>query len=252
MFLSRREALLELNVENLDLSFDDKFLANEKLTWLPWVGVNFQATTSRTLVLGESTYNWSPSSQVVQNRINKNDHLRLVHQNNAIKFKGKSEYTRNFERAVFNTKKLTPIKSKELWHSVAYHNLVLRCMKNVKARPKYDDYVAGWNETFHLFDLLGIEQCFCYGLEDKKIQAFKDVAALHNYQFEVRSFPKIGKNTPKIITLTVNEKPIKIVFLRHPSSFFSWRKWAAFMQSHAPLITLTSASSATSTQPIVE
>ncbi len=244
--------MLELNLDNLDLSLDDKFLGNEKLTGLPWVGVNFQSATPRTLVLGESTYNWNPSSLTVQDRIKKNDHLRLVHQNNAIKFKGQSEYTRNFERAVFNTKRPTPLKAKELWHSVVYHNLVLRCMKNLKSRPKYDDYVAGWHETFKLFELLNVDQCVCYGLEDKKIQAFKDVAGLGNYKFEVQTFPKIGKNTPRIITLNINERTIKIAFIRHPSSFFSWRKWAVFMQQHTPVITLTSASSATSTQPTTE
>jgi len=248
----REKVLLELDLENLDLSFDDKFLENEKLTWLPWVGVNFQSANPRTLVLGESTYNWSPSSETVQERIKKNDHLRLIHQNNAIKFKGQSKYARNFERATFNTKKLTPLKAKELWHSVVYHNLVLRCMKNLKSRPKYDDYVAGWHETFKLFELLNVDQCVCYGLEDKKIQAFKDVAGLGNYKFEVQTFLKIGKNTPRIITLNINERTIKIAFIRHPSSFFSWRKWAVFIQQHTPVITLTSASSATSTQPTTE
>ncbi len=244
--------MLELNLENLDLSFDDKFLENDKLTWLPWVGVNFQSVVPRTLVLGESTYNWNPSSETVQERINKNDHLRLVHQNNAIKFKGNSKYTRNFERAVFNTKKPTSLKAKELWHSVAYHNLVLRCMKNLNARPKYDDYVAGWHEAFKIFELLNIDRCVCYGLEDKKIQSFKEVANLCGHKFDVQVFPKIGKNTPRIITLYINGKPIKVAFIRHPSSFFSWRKWAVFMQQHTPVTTLTSASSATSTQPTTE
>lgn len=223
--------MLELDLENLDVSFDDEFFKNEKLTWLPWVGVNFQTTTVRTLVLGESTYNWNPSSQTVQDRIKKNNHLRLVHQNNAIKFKAKSEYTRNFERAVFNNKKVTPLMAKQLWHSVVYHNLVLRCMKDVKARPKYDDYLVGWPETFKLFELLNVEQCICYGLEDKKIKAFKEAATLYGYEFKVQKFSKIGKYTPKIITLNINNKLIKIAFIRHPSSFFSWKNWAVFMKN---------------------
>ncbi len=229
--------MLELNLENLDLSFDDEFLKNENLTWLPWVGTNFQSSTTRTMVLGESTYNWNPSSETVQERIKKNDHLRIVHQNNAIKLNKNSQYTRNFERAVFNIKTPTQLNAKELWHSVAYHNLVLRCMQNLKARPKYDDYVAGWNEVFKIFELLNIDQCICYGLEGQKIQSFKDAASLLNYQFEVQKFQKIGKHTPRIILLHINGRPIKIAFIRHPSSFFSWRKWAIFMQQHTPVNT---------------
>lgn len=227
--------MLELHLENLDLSFDDQLIKNDKLTWLPWIGVNFRSSLPRTLVLGESTYNWNPTDNVVQERIKTKEHLRVVHQNNGVKYVKSSTYTRNFEKAIFNTHKLNAIKSKQLWHAVAYHNLVLRCMNNLKARPNDNDYELGWKEVFYLFNILNIDQCISYGLEDKKIYALKKAAESMNYKITTKSLPKIGRYRPKTIEITMNERVIKLAFIRHPSSFFSWKKWAIFIREHTSL-----------------
>ncbi len=216
--------------QNFDLSFDDKFLANRNLTWLPRVGVNFQASELRTLVLGESVYNWDTVNQEVQKRINKNDHVRVLYQNQSIVKKPRDE--KNFERVIFNAKNIIPLKAQELWSSVVYHNLVLRCMENFQSRPKYDDYIFGWHEAFKLFQLLNIEQCVVYGLDRKKIEAFKEVANSSHYEVNEQIWPTITKATPKIMTLKINDNLVKVVFIEHPNTFLSWKKWADFMQQH--------------------
>ena len=54
--------------EALDLQFDAIFAAQESLPWWPWVGSQFHASPQRTMLLGESVYDWSPSNETCKQR----------------------------------------------------------------------------------------------------------------------------------------------------------------------------------------
>jgi len=73
-------------MEYIDTSFDKVFEKSNLFPRLPWIGKHFSNSNKRTLILGESTYNWAvknESRENIQERINQNDHLRIVHKNNA-------------------------------------------------------------------------------------------------------------------------------------------------------------------------
>lgn len=44
----------------LDTSFDGDFAARPNLPWWTWVGTGYSKTGPRTIVLGESIYDWGP------------------------------------------------------------------------------------------------------------------------------------------------------------------------------------------------
>ncbi|CAA6808049.1 MAG: Unknown protein [uncultured Sulfurovum sp.] len=220
----------------IDTKYDDSFINELKLPWLPWVGINFHISNPKVIILGESTYNWNPDDKKIMNRINNNNHLRVLHQNHAINPKSKSRYVRNIERAIFNIK--TPLYENKLnlWNSVIYHNLVLRYMPTIKSRPTYKDYIIGWKKYLHLINLLTVDECLVYGLESKKYNALIAVLKENNIEFQYKKLlTKVGRSYPRIIEFRINNLKHKVLFIRHPSSHFSWEKWGEIINENLSL-----------------
>jgi hypothetical protein len=222
---------LILDASNIDTSYDHLFEERHDLTWLPWIGKKFNAAKKRTLILGESTYNWSPKNEQVIERIKSKDHLRILHQNHALQINRKSKYVRNIERAIFQSKNPLPADKEMLWSTVAYHNLVLRPMATLKHRPNYNDYSHGWGEVLNLSSILDIDQCLVYGLEKDKIKSLLEIAKRQNIPFEHKKISGIGKSRSSVITMNISGRPFKFIFIRHPSAFFSWKNWGAFLKN---------------------
>lgn len=215
-------------LESIDISFDSKFEAMDALTWHPWVGRSFLSTSCKTMILGESVYD-IPKLENWSERLKSKDGLRITHNNHAMNPKKNSRFVRNIERALFQKKRPEASDVVTFWESVVYHNLVLRPMKTLKHRPRYSDYENGWEEVLKLVDLLEIDQALVYGLEKQKIKAFKDVIQMQGIELLWKKYPPIGRNLPRVAVLTLGQRKISVIFIRHPSSFFSWRKWGKFL-----------------------
>jgi hypothetical protein len=227
-----------VDTTKVDISYDHEFEKMPALKWWPWIGMEFKKAKNKTLILGESTYIWKAKSTNenerkeeeawIRGRISRNDHLRILHQNLVLKFDRDTKYARNVERAIFQSKTPSNVDKDKLWASVVYHNLVLRHMSTIKERPTPADYAGGWKEMLNLAMLLEIDQCIVYGLERKKIDALLSILKPHTERGELTFQPqKISKSSPIVITIKTNGRLLKILFIRHPSSFFSWKKWGA-------------------------
>ena len=219
-------------IEHVDTSFDLKLGQGAMFTWLPWIGKNYSSSKVKTLILGESTYNWETLSHKRENvdkRIGKDNHLRVVHNNNAMDFKRKSPYVRNIERALCLKKNPKHTEINQFWRNVAYHNLVLRPMPTLKHRPKYKDYVEGWFAFIELAKLIEVEQCVVYGVEAKKLKSIKEVLVsqdiTHSKIKKIK--PALSRSYARKMDIQLNNRNIEILFIRHPSSYFSWKKWGA-------------------------
>lgn len=137
------------------------------LMWLPWVGAAFRSNSEKTLILGESLYDYSGGDEVKKARIASRDSLRHRQIFHGILAKEKTRFLRNFERAVFMTKSPTADQRESLWSGVAFHNLVNRLLPSSKDRPISHDYLNGWKSTLKVIELLGVKKCVVYGLEKK-------------------------------------------------------------------------------------
>lgn len=230
---------MENLTDHIDTSFDDAFRKSNIYTWLPWVGKDFLASDTKTLIPGESTYNWEKDHgkrEKVNDRLKKTDHLRTVHKNNAIEFKGKSPYARNIERAILLKRKADKSEALRIWSNVAYHNLVLRAMHTVNHRPKYKDYLDGWYCFIELARTLPFTQCIVYGLEIDKIKSLKETLDAAGIEYDYKKIkPGIGKSFPKAMNINICGRKIKVLFVRHPSSFFSWKKWGHVLNAELNL-----------------
>lgn len=224
-----------LNYENIDTRFDDYFDKTLALTWLPWIGKSFFNTDKKTLILGESTYFWDQTPETSA-RIAKNDHLRILHQNHALNFNRDSKYVRNIERAIFNKKCPKDAEKELLWSSVAYHNLVLSPMANINQRPTDSQYHSGWIATLELIRKLEIEQVIVYGLEKSKWTFLVGLLKEKGIDYRrKKSEVAVGKHVPKKIVMKNDSLTTTLVFIRHPSAFFSWRKWATYLAQELSL-----------------
>jgi len=217
----------------IDTSFDAKFAARRSLPWWPWIGARFTRSLVRTMILGESVYDWDPKIGAAKRRYARADGLRITHGNHALNPRRDSPYVRNIERAIFLRRYPSDVQVRELWASVAYHNLVLRPMQTAKNRPAMTDYVSGWTEWLDLAALLGIEQCIAYGLEAHKIEALRRAARARQVSCVVREIgPSIGRHRARMATIEGTGISVRVLFIRHPSAFFSWRAWGQLIREH--------------------
>lgn len=211
-------------MNNIDHSFDALFQDRKSLPWLPWVGADFTVSPVKTMLLGESIYEWMPATGSAARRYEKSSGLRVTHDRCAMQFDKNAPYVRNIERAIFATAKPTDSQKHTLWTSVVYHNLVLKLLKSSKHRPPQPQLRTGWHEALDLCDMLGIEQCLVYGVSS--VQALQEVAAERNLHGRIKRLkPMVNRCYPWAGTLEYGERRLKLLFIRHPSSYFRWRDW---------------------------
>jgi len=221
---------------SLDISFDSAFADRASLPWWPWVGSQFAQSEARTMLVGESVYDWNPAGSDFKTRYAGSDALRITHRNHALNLRRKSPYARNIERAIFRAATPTDEQKLHLWSSVAYHNRVLVPLASSKRRPTHDHYLAGWQELLDLCRLLAVKQCLVYGLEDKKLQALKQTVDLRGGTCIIRQVPtKVGRFVPRVASVTDGDFTTELPLIRHPSAFFNWRRWGAVIHENLAL-----------------
>ena len=211
--------------------FDKALSDMEGINRLPWIGPSYTDSPCKTLILGESVYNWRPKDPTYIETISNPMNLRQLHVDHAINLKKNSRFVRNIERAVYKKKSPSSDEKIQFWNSVAYHNLVGRIMKTSKHRPSYNDYLYGWSVFEGVCNILSPEQIIVYGLERKKIQAFRDHFELGKFEIDIERGDAIGRSLPVTAIVKSPTKEIKVIFIRHPSAFFSWRKWGTFINN---------------------
>ncbi len=224
-------------MSHLDLSFDAKLEVRPTLPWLPWVGRLYAASPVRTLVVGESVYDWSETAaerETFNARYARRDGLRRTHNNHAMNFNRDSPYVRNIERALYGSTRPAEALKASFWTSVAYHNLVLEPLKSASHRPGRRQLRHGWVEALALCELLAVQQVLVYGVGSA--DALKHVAKEQGFDLHMRTLrPVINKCLPRVATLDNGKDTLKLLFIRHPSAFFSWDLWTAVLREHLAL-----------------
>lgn len=218
-----------------DTAFDEQLREVEGLVRLPWVGLNFKSQACKTLVLGESVYDWSPEKPGNLEKISEPGNLRRLHKSKALNFDNGAAFVRNIEKAIYSKEEPSNSEKAYLWDSVVYHNLVSRVLKSIDHRPTFNDYLAGWSVFDRVVSIFGVDQVLVYGLEQKKIKALTKYCNRSDNDLTIVERAKlpqrISRSHPRKIVLEKNGKQISMLFIRHPSAFFSWAKWAPVIRS---------------------
>lgn len=215
----------------LDLSYDHLFAARASLPWWPWVGGRYAVSPVKTMVVGESIYEWKEENRkLFQERYARTSGLRETHNNHALSFGRNSRYVRNLERAIFAVPTPTDEQKWALWTSVVYHNLVLSPLCGIEQRPSHTHFRKGWSEILDLCDLLCVEQLLVYGVSSAG--ALLEAAQSKGISCHIQKGPKLGRCTARLGLVDMGSVKIKLLFIRHPSEFFSWKRWGRVIREN--------------------
>lgn len=198
------------------------------LKWLPFVGESYFYIPKeyRMLVVGESHYNDGTEKGKLD--VDDIDWTRDMIQENAIEeIDWKTNIIPNFNKAMFREDDFNKDK---FWNSVVFYNFIQRSMDTIKNRPSQEEFKDDWNTFFDLIKIVKPKTCLFIGVSASNHL----MSAIEDSDFScvgiVRD-AKIGKVSSRTAILKdVENNEIKLVFIQHTSSFFSWKKWNSYLK----------------------
>jgi len=221
-------------LEDIDTCYDDQFATVDDLKWLPWIGKNYKdGSKNKLLLVGESHYDWGSHDSLMQ--LEDPDFTRwFIHAHTFENSSSSMKILRNTERALFQTD-LTEKQLFSFWRSVAYYNIVQRILSGRKERPDQSDFLKAWNVFFKVIEIVRPRCCLFCGVEASNYTAYFKMACEKNrYKSTgIEWLDAIGSTYPRIATLNSDDNyQCNLIFIKHPSSHFSWRNWGAFVNKH--------------------
>lgn len=229
--------------DDVDTRYDDALqTAARELHWLPWVGTNYAGLPreQRLLILGESHYHWKNETETaaeVSMYLAGREFTRyFVFDKGLRKPEKASKLVTGLTKAILGHQHNAQQKQ-QLWSATAYYNRVQRAMRSAKDRPDREDYCVAWDTFFPVLNILQPGYCLFAGVEiSGYVDELKAAAHRHGYVVSGPTYrPIIGRTAPRVATVTSAAGEVaKLVFIKHPSSFFSWQKWSRFLRDEIP------------------
>lgn len=211
-----------------DFSLDETILNQiNDLNYLPWLGIDFNK--NKTLIVGESFYLWEENvrnQKEIEEEVKDKNFLRKALSSQGlllVKDKKKHVFYRNIERLFFGVKNISQESRIKFWKSVAFHQFVQSPMKNNKERPTDNQYEKGATLLKEVCDFLEVKHCVFLGSDYSKFKLIKESYKSENFITQKKE--AIGNMKGRICIAKSNDKEIIFTFVRHPSAFFSWKKW---------------------------
>ncbi len=207
---------------------DPVFKKVENLKWIPWVGENYFTVPfeKRILIIGESHYHDNSRSSIAMH--NKVTFTRDVIKDMAINrnYYG-TKLFKNLHLAMFGNDQFD---TKKFWNAVSFYNFIQRPMRTNVERPNRNDWLIAWKVFAELCIILQPNICLFIGTSAAYyigdwIKQSKFLNQGVNWK------TKIGSSYAKTALLKHKNLPeVKLIFIRHCSSMFSWNKWHNFLQ----------------------
>ena len=216
----------------MDLTFDNKFDEYPSLTWLPYVGDRYTSISdpNKILIVGESHYHDNTDKSIEAHK--SANFTRFVVSDQAIgrNYWGTKLFP-NFHRALMGSDDFDSIK---LWNSLAFYNFIQRPMVTNQERPTKEDFMKGWDTFADVIKVLQPRTCIFLGVKasDTLWEAYKTSnLTLNNLSRD----PKVNNTYPRKGTVTAIEGVnAELVFIKHPSKYFSPEVWHNFLASRIP------------------
>ena len=205
----------------------------DNLKWQPWIGPNYHAAEKKLLIIGESHYD----------SVNREGDLEyaeciqwFIHGVEVGDPNNPQPFIRNIERAFYGDNP-TPDQKQTFWNSIAYHVLIQRTLASRDERPVNDDFVNGWNNFFKIVHQLKPDYCLFCGVEAAAYNgAFIEAANNHNFKaVNITHGKKVGNVALRFTTIAdENGHESKLLFIKHPSSYFKREEWGEIIEEEMP------------------
>ena len=224
-----------------DTSFDSQFDTIENLTWKPWVGKNYSNAEHKVLIIGESHYEWPTESDGVPSThyLADDNFSRNSINSRCLKHLSGSKLNepKLFTNAILSINNgISDELREKTWFNAAFYNFIQRPMKDHKNRPSREDFQNGWEVFENILDVVEPSYCIFLGLDTANsfnVNYLKNWKTKGIVGFGNKAY-KVGRPYGRTVSFEKGNQKIDGVFIKHPSSFFSWDKWHQFMKTHIP------------------
>lgn len=198
------------------------------LKWLPWIGNEYFdiPNENRLLIIGESHYGGSPEAILAHENIL---YTRIGVKEFAVErqYHGKIRLYRNMHLALIGN---DTFNSQKLWSKICFYNFIQKTMNTNKGRPTGLDFSRSWETFFPVVEILKPSVCIFMGLEASK--SFE--VAINKTEWissGLKNDIKIGSYYSRTVTISKKSQSIEMIFIKHPSQFFSWTAWNKYLYS---------------------
>ena len=242
---------------HLDCTYDAEFqrITLNGLSWLPWVGNQYEKSIDRLLIVGESHYtNAKDETSVAESKqswsSNKHSTREVIAEYPLIGYEAgwKNNAGRancptfdNLHRMFLQTALLDSNdkdKRSRFWREVAYYNFVQKMMDygadRPKERPDYNDFYNGWRLWIEVVKIIKPKYCVFLGVSASNSfnQAMRDLGV--EYRPVEWGEPLNRVYLRKNAAIIIDGEEIKIFFTQHPSNYLSWDLWHKYLSSMIP------------------
>lgn len=238
----------------LTTEFDAEFKKITDLTWLPWVGKNFDAC--KILIVAESHYTNTDDPTLVQQKkqqyLDEDFATREVMAEYPLygyeagwKNNGGRSNNPTFDNlfrllisdALLYGENILERRLK-LCSNFAFMNMIQRPMWYppastgfAKERPNDEDRKVGWDVVAGVLKILTPDICIFSGSDASRYFEYHMNRLGINYSNWEWAADKIGNTYPKKTIIDIGGKTIPLKFIRHPGSYFCWEQWQEFVFS---------------------
>jgi hypothetical protein len=218
---------------NLDIEFN----SIQNLKWLPWIGDDYLNSPNKLLLIGESHY-YNPEKKESFEKHQNIGYTREVIEKVAINKEYKTykkKAPKIFPNIHFTFLGNDNIATKSFWNKVGFYNFVQVPMKTNQGRPTKNDYTKGWEHFDEIINIVKHDTCIFLG--NSSSQYFSNSLIKSNTKISSK-LTNIGKVNNAMFKETEiklhNGQKVAILFIRHPSNFFSWKKWNNQLTNKVP------------------
>lgn len=220
---------------------DERLVKIKGLTWLPWVGKEYQKSERRVLIVGESHY--EKKQEKIETIMRDELLSRAVIYEYAILFDWGGQHNPTFDnlnRAFYNDKELAfswnteeNIENrKQLWKSLAFYNFIQRPMlynSEVKERPTSEDFCKGWSVFIEIIKLLKPTDCLFIGTRASDF--FEYMMSGLSIEHSNVTWVDVGARAyGRVFSLSIDSYSLKMLSIQHTSQFFSYPLWHSFIK----------------------
>lgn len=204
--------------------FDSSFEKVKAITWLPWVGENYNSLpeSKKLLIVGESHYH-ADQEDAEWYKEDKQATRCIIKGNKSMNNKTLD----NISRVIMGEKEA---ESSKVWSNFSYYNFCQRSMDmNNKERPSVEDFIKGWPVFIEITRILKPSHCLFIGVEALKYfeQAMTGNGISHSIKWADQ---QIGTAYGKIAEMHLDNQVVKITGIQHAGKYFSWENWHVFVK----------------------
>lgn len=220
--------------------FDGVFDKITGLTWRPWVGDQWakRPADRRLLVVAESHYTDGTTpeeiSLIFQERRNDPNYTRKVVDQSFVRGSWSTPTLRNIPKLLFGSGSYDRTR---FWEQTGYYNFVQRLMDySRKEQPAWNDFYNSWPVFVRVVEVLRPSFCLFIGVRatNSILQGLKRTG-LESIELKTRS--KVGRILGRSAVLPIEGGQVELAFVQHAGSYFSWKRWHAYLEAEHPELT---------------